>query len=81
MKLLDGIFKNAEIANFKNPFTQGAIKRIQLEWERKIFTQNYFWSAVVWFEKGDTSGRQKFENTELQAILKEIEIFVKSLEI
>lgn len=78
--------KNKNSINpLKNPFKKENIDSISLTYRKVMFEKYFSWRGRVSFTKGNTSGEQKFEVTDLESetpfedITKQIQNFVDNL--
>ena len=62
-----------------NPFNSDYITDISIRTFKRIWDSSWCTYGTVEFKKGNTTGEQKFEGTDLVDVLRKIHIFVNNL--
>ena len=69
-----------DVSNFKNPFLKEKVDCIEIEIQKPNICRIHPISATIRFTNGATGGRHKIEGDDLAGVVKQIEIFIESLE-
>lgn len=72
--------KESFISTYKDPFNSGNVEKITMRIGAGWFGGDIKYKATIDFKNGDTEGVQRLVAEDFPSLVREVELFIKSLE-